>query len=95
MKKLLGILVLDLLVCSNSFAEKINSLNNIPENWRKGLFDYPLNEKSLKEIANNTYNRSLLKELAVFPFRQSLLFILIILHILYRAIGVVILKRKK
>jgi len=93
MKKLLGILVLGLLICSNSFAEKINSLNNIPENWRKGLFDYPLNEKSLKEIANNTYNRSLLKELAVFPFRQTLLFILIILHILYRAIGFVIFKR--
>ena len=66
---------------------------NIPENWRKGLFDYPLNEKSLKEIANNTYNRSLIKELVVFPFRQSLLFILIILHILYRAIGVVIFKK--
>ena len=66
---------------------------NIPENWRKGLFDYPLNEKSLKEIANNTYNRSLLKELAVFPFRQTLLFILIILHVLYRAIGFVIFKR--
>ena len=29
MKKFLGILVLGLLVCSNSFAEKINSLNNI------------------------------------------------------------------
>ena len=66
---------------------------NIPENWRKGLFDYPLNEKSLKEIANNTYNRSIIKELVVFPFRQSLLFILIILHILYRAIGVVIFKK--
>ena len=66
---------------------------NIPENWRKGLFDYPLNEKSLKEIANNTYNRSIIKELVIFPFRQSLLFILIILHILYRAIGFVIFKR--
>ena len=66
---------------------------NIPENWRKGLFDYPLNEKSLKEIANNTYNRSFLKELAVFPFRQALLFILIILHILYRGIGFVIFRK--
>ena len=93
MKKLLGILVLDLLVCSNSFAEKINSLNNIPENWRKGLFDYPLNEKSLKEIANNTYNRSIIRELIVFPFRQTLLFILIILHILYRGIGLVIFRK--
>ena len=66
---------------------------NIPENWRKGLFDYPLNEKSLKEIANNTYNRSIIKELVIFPFRQSLLFILIILHILYRGIGIVIFRK--
>ena len=69
--------------------------SRIPKNWRQGIFDYPLNETSLKEIANNTYNRSLVKELIVFPFRQTLLFILIILHILYRALGVVILKRKK
>ena len=68
---------------------------NIPENWKKGIFDYPLNEKSLKEIASNTYNRSFIKELIVFPFRQTLLFILIIFHILYRAIGVVIFKRKR
>ena len=66
---------------------------NIPENWRKGLFDYPLNEKSLKEIANNTYNRSIIRELIVFPFRQTLLFILIILHILYRGIGLVIFRK--
>ena len=66
---------------------------NIPENWRKGLFDYPLNEKSLKEIANNTYNRSIIRELFVFPFRQALLFILIILHILYRGIGIVIFRK--
>ena len=66
---------------------------NIPANWRKGLFDYPLNEKSLKEIANNTYNRSIIRELIVFPFRQTLLFILIILHILYRGIGLVIFRK--
>ena len=68
-------------------------VENIPENWRKGLFDYPLNQKSLKEIANNTYNRSIIKELVVFPFRQTLLFILIILHILYRGIGLVIFRK--
>ena len=66
---------------------------NISENWRKGIFDYPLNEKSLKEIASNTYNRSFIKELIVFPFRQTLLFILIILHILYRGIGIVIFRK--
>ena len=65
-------------------------VENIPENWRKGLFDYPLNQKSLKEIANNTYNRSIIKELVVFPFRQTLLFILIITHVLYRGIGIII-----
>ncbi len=68
-------------------------VENIPENWRKGLFDYPLNQKSLMEIANNTYNRSIIKELVVFPFRQTLLFILIILHILYRGIGLVIFRK--
>ena len=68
-------------------------VENIPENWRKGLFDYPLNQKSLKEIANNTYNRSIIKELVVFPFRQTLLFILIISHILYRGIGIVIFRK--
>ena len=67
--------------------------SRIPKNWRQGIFDYPLNETSLKEIANNTYNRSLIKELVVFPFRQTLLFIMIILHILYRAIGIVIFKK--
>ena len=66
--------------------------SRIPKNWRQGIFDYPLNETSLKEIAYNTYNRSLIKELFVFPFRQTLLFVLTILHILYRAIGVVIIK---
>ena len=55
--------------------------------------DVLIENQIIKEIANNTYNRSLLKELFVFPFRQTLLFILIILHILYRAIGVVIFKR--
>jgi len=66
---------------------------NIPENWRKGIFDYPLNEKSLKEIASNTYNRSFIKELIVFPFRQMLLFIVIILHICYRGIGLLIFRK--
>ena len=65
----------------------------IPANWRKGLFDYPLNEISLKKIANNTYNQSIIKELCIFPFRQTLLFILIISHIIYRAVGIVILKK--
>ena len=65
------------------------------KNWRKGIFDYTLNEKSLKEIANNTYNRSFIKELIVFPFRQTLLFILIILHILYRGRGMVIFRKWK
>jgi hypothetical protein len=68
----------------------------IPDNWRRGLFDYPLNETSLVKIANDNLSRSVLKELIIFPFRQSVLFILIISHLIFRMIGTpIILIRKK
>tara|TARA_B100000674_G_C37911418_1_gene948748 strand:- start:415 stop:1449 length:1035 start_codon:yes stop_codon:yes gene_type:complete len=67
-------------------------IKNIPLIWRRGLFDYPLNEKNLSQISMDTFRRSLLKELIVIPIRQILLLILIIFHYIYRALGSLILK---
>ena len=68
----------------------------IPDNWRRGLFDYPLNGTSLVKIANDNLSRSVVKELIIFPFRQSVLFILIISHLIFRMMGTpIILIRKK
>ena len=55
-----------------------------------------INETSLVKIANDNLSRSVLKELIIFPFRQSVLFILIISHLIFRMMGTpIILIRKK